>query len=681
MTNTSTNIQRNTDLVQFSEFRNARDKHPSLVECSKSDFFELFSTHDVRVAKDGPAFSPAVYEEGKTRANHNVISLNLIVLDVDDGDKDAVLEACEAQGLQYIVYSTHSYRQNHQCFRVITFPSRPILCTEWERVWAATAQVLRADVDPNTCDVSRIYYAASCSPEGKNEAFVMANEEGKCMDVDALLAVRGSTAAPMDKRSKKGSASSLKKAREIAEDILHKHFSGQLWFFHENFRKYHQGYWRQLDVKVDVMKVILMEYPELGAQEVKEVTETLKLLTVGRMNESSRDGAERGRKAPELICLSNGTLNPATGELLPHSPSHRLLSRLRLAWARDAKAEQFMQYLVDVWGHEPDFEQRVSFLQEFMGYILYPSNKFERFLWLVGAGANGKSVLLRIMAELAGEENTSRLHLDRLGQANVRPSLEGKMLNISSEMNSGATLADGYVKSITSGETMEAEPKYKDSYSFDPTVKLVAATNALPRLKDTSGGFARRAVILSFTRVFGEDERDADLIEKLLVELPGILAWAVEGLQRLLKRGKFVPPPSSEETLITYRTESDSVAMFNHECLLPCETGTAVGTLYEAYRAFCQTNGFQPTNSAVFGRRLTDLGIAGLGKKASGKPFRAARLSNGSGDVSGNIGGEQGPDDHIVPTAAPKRTKVSLAEMLGDIDEVASNDSSQDAAA
>jgi len=363
-----------------------------------------------------------------------------------------------------------------------------------------------------------------------------------------------------------------------------------------------------------------------------------------------------------LICMRNGTLDPVTGALLSHAREYRRLCALNIDWNPNAKAPRFLQFLDEIWGMEPDFSERVDFLQEFMGCMLLPSNKFERFLWLTGSGANGKSVLLDLMANLVGRENTTWVHLDRLNKTAVRASLEGVMLNISTEMNADGTMADGHLKSITSGEPIDAEPKYKAPYSFIPTVKLVAATNHLPRLKDTSGGFARRAVILSCNKVITKEERDADLSKKLASELDGILVWAVDGLKRLLARNHFVPPASSDATVHTYRTEANSVAMFNHECLDPCSVGTTSGELYAAYREFCTTNGFQPTNVAIFGRRLTEVNVGTL-RKSGGKPIRAAKFRVPVADDQ-VVMAEQAPNN--VRTLCRKGTKVSADEMFGE---------------
>lgn len=665
------------NITQISIFENAKDKHPSQVGFTKPELVELLTRPDIRDKKDGPAFSPAVFKEGTTRSNENVLSLNLIVLDVDGGNKEAVIKYCTENKLSCIIYSTFSNAADCECFRIVFELSRPVLPHEWKAAWAAICHKTAIQADAATRDLARIYYTHSCPASRESEKFVHVIDDGSPVDVDALLALNPPPIAPSTKKSSGPVLS--KTAREIAEEVKTKHFHGQLWYFHEDFRVYHEGYWRQLDVKIDVMKAILTEYPELGAQQVKEVTETLKLLTAGRRDESGVEHADRDCDVPQLICVSNGTLNPVTGILQQHSPNPRLLSALKLAWLPDAVAPRFMQFLEEIWGDEPDFQQRVDFLQEFMGYILYPSNEFERFLWLTGAGANGKSVLLEIMAAIAGPENTTHLHLDRLGRPAVRATLEGKMLNISSEMNAGSTLADGHLKSITSGETMDAEPKFKAPFSFRPTIKLVSATNVLPYLKDTSGGFARRAVILSFNRVLAEHERDVDLKRKLLEELPGILVWAVGGLQRLLARGKFVPPASSEKLVAEYRTESDSVALFNHECLVPCKKGTPVGDLYAEYREFCATGGFCPTNKSVFGKRLMDLGIGMLGK-SMGKPIRAARLRTAADNGEAVSAADTNPDENVI--ISKERTKVSFEEMCGSIEiEPASNDALKKAVA
>ncbi|OWW18363.1 DNA primase family protein [Noviherbaspirillum denitrificans] len=652
----------NTSVFEISIFKNKTDEQPEPFTLDWQELVQMLSEHEVRAKKDGLAFSGAKYAPGTTRANHNVIELSLAVLDVDDGNKEMVIANCQRLRWPCVIYSTFKNSSGNR-FRVVVLPSRPIKPAEWRKVWAAMCHMLGTKADTSARDESRIFYTPCCPEANKAHKFVFIESGDAPMDVDALL-LANIPDAPHT--SGKGSSSEVQTYREIAEAVRANLFTGPVWYYHENFRMYENGYWRQLDMKVDVMKEILKFAPDISASGVREVTETLKLLLADHANETADDASNEHARLPNrLICLSNGTLDPTTGELRPHSPYPRLLSGLPTPWIPEAKAPRFLEFLREIWGSEPDYHQRVIFLQDFMGYLLYPSNKFETFVWFTGHGANGKSVLLRVMADLVGRENTTWAMLDRLSVPAVRTTLEGKHLNISTEMNVQATQADGYLKSITSGEEVEADPKWKESYSFRPYVKLVAATNHLPHLKDHSEGFARRAVILSFNRIFETHERDSSLAEKLAEERAGILAFAVVGLQRLLKRGGFERPPSSLEHVATYRVESDAVAVFHRDFLVSCDTGTSVGDLYAAYREFCTTNGFHPRNSAQFGRRLTELGIATL-RKSSGKPIRACKLI--SQRQEDTIQPRSDAGDKIVDIR--KKHKISIEEAFND-DEIA----------
>ena len=648
----------------ISVFANVRDNMPSHQAVDFSDLVELTSVHEIRETKDGPAISGAEFKPNTPRKNANVIRVNFVILDVDKGDVDEFTANCKKLGWSAILYSTFSHVTGKDCFRAVFQPSRPVSPAEWPTVWNSMNTLLGSAADKATRDLSHIFYMPSHPKAGRADAFVSVLEGDKPVDVDALLALPVlETARKIAQKKASSKASSEMSCRAIADEFR-EDFQGGLWYYNENFREYADGYWRKLNQRIDLAKVMLEKYADLSAAGANEAIETLKITCAEQADQAFSHLDKAGKEAiRRLICLKNGTLDPVTSALLPHSPEHRRLCGLNIEWDPTATSPRFLQFLSEIWGFESDYRERVEFLQEWMGYLLLPSNKFERFLWLTGFGANGKSVLLTIMSLLVGLENTTWAHLDRLNRTAVRATLEGKMLNISTEMNADGTLADGHLKSITSGEPVDAEPKYKDPYSFIPTVKLVAATNHLPRLKDTSGGFARRACILTFNKVFTVEERDVNLSATLEAELLGILVWALDGLARLLERGHFVPPPSSDATVQAYRIEADSVAMFNHERLEPSSNGTPVGTLYEAYREFCTTNGFQPTNVAIFGRRLTESGVETL-RKSRGKPIRAAALrvdppvdeSPTAARMVGNV------------VAIPRKgTKVTADELFDDI--------------
>lgn len=395
--------------------------------------------------------------------------------------------------------------------------------------------------------------------------------------------------------------------------FLLKYYPGGLFYANETFYRYHEGAWEQIEESVDVRKRLARLFG--ASAEAKVINESVVLLKDFLVISSASLTQHK-----HLICLRNGTLDTLSYELLPHSPSHRLLNRTDIEWNAEAECPRWIQFLDECFVEDSDKEQKIAFMQEWMGYCLVPDISQQKFVWMVGAGGNGKSVLLSVLERLVGGHNVSHAYMERLGDKFVRAELEGKLLNVSSEMSAEATISDGYFKSIVAGDIIEAERKYKPSFSFRPTVRLMASTNFLPRLLDHSDGFKRRAVIVSFNRQFTEEEQDHGLEGKLVAELSGILAWSVEGLRRLRERGKFDIPESSVVALRQYRQESDPVALFAEE-RLECHPSsrTTPNELYREFQNWCHFNGYSRMNIITFGKRLKALNFEK--SRSSGKDY------------------------------------------------------------
>ena len=110
--------------------------------------------------------------------------------------------------------------------------------------------------------------------------------------------------------------------------------------------------------------------------------------------------------------------------------------------------------------------------------------------------------------------------------------MQGKLVLVSSEMPMEMLGQDSYLKQIVSGEDVEAEKKYKDSFSYKPYCRIICATNELPHLKDNTNAFERRAVIVSFDRDFRGEGEDLQLAEKFKKEMSGILVSHIPHIGR-----------------------------------------------------------------------------------------------------------------------------------------------------
>lgn len=597
----------------ISFYNNCTDTAPKYRELS---FDELCSTqlslHDHRNAKDGPMFSAATFRPRKTRCNRAAVSVSLGIFDFDGQPPEVVRDTLTDAGYQAILVSTHSHTAAQPCFRAVIPFTAPIPARLWPHMYQAFNEMFDGMIDPKTKAVSQAFYLPSCPPQNSEEAFFWslegdvfdAIEALTDMDHDCSWADDSGDDEVISRPSRLPTGSSSKQCpRNLAEEILHMLFNGQLKFFNFEFYAYENGYWKPLNRKVEVEKRIMDSFKSLNIGIVKQIVENLESLTI------VEDIAAVQNDGSRLLCLNNGTLDLKTGTLLPHNPDHNLVNKMDVTWDPAATAPVFLNALNEIFKFDEDRDLRVRFILEWFGYCLIPDISQHKFLWLVGRGGNGKSLILNTLAALLGKDNVSYAMLERMGRPSVRAELQGKLCNISHEMSSDATIADGYLKAIVAGDWVEAERKFQPSFSYQPFVRIVAATNSLPYLKDTSDGFFRRAIILELTRTFAGEEMDKHLQQKILEELDGILVLAVNALMNLLSRDEFIIPESAIKTANKYRDESDSVRYFIKEACIINGRGTKPAALYEQYRQFASRFRFPELNLVKFGKQLSNLGL------------------------------------------------------------------------
>ena len=196
-----------------------------------------------------------------------------------------------------------------------------------------------------------------------------------------------------------------------------------------------------------------------------------------------------------------------------------------------------------------------------------------------------------------------------------RASLHGKLLNVATEVES-QVFTSGYFKAIVSGDSLNAAFKHQPVFEFRPVCKLAFSSNRFPKVQDNSHGFFRRILPVKFLRQIPPEERDPHLIDKLLAELDGIFAWAIEGLVRLRKRGFFKQSGNTREVLNEYRASNNPVLGFVDDCTTTENLGliqacVTKSDLYGAYQEYCRRFGFGTLNEIHFARELNEI-VPGL---------------------------------------------------------------------
>ncbi|WP_226668720.1 phage/plasmid primase, P4 family [Metabacillus litoralis] len=263
------------------------------------------------------------------------------------------------------------------------------------------------------------------------------------------------------------------------------------------------------------------------------------------------------------INVRNGMLSLTTFTLHPHS--HEFLSTVQIPieYNPNATAPLFMNFMKDI---TIDDSQLINVHQELIGYWLTVETKAEKAVYYYGGGANGKSVMASIVTALVGEDNVSSVPLSEFSQTFGMENLIGKSLNIAAENEMGGkALKTENFKAIVSGDNITINIKYRPAINYRPYCRLVFLVNNLPDSSDVTEGYFRKIIIVPFPRTFKKEERNVELKNELLKELPGILNWAIQGLKRLRSNNyQFSECKAIKETESAYHDEQNPVREFFH---------------------------------------------------------------------------------------------------------------------
>jgi P4 family phage/plasmid primase-like protien len=327
-------------------------------------------------------------------------------------------------------------------------------------------------------------------------------------------------------------------------------------------------------------------------------------------------------RRPFIINLKNGVIDleqlvVAPGDevdigklLKPHDPAYGCRAQLPVDYDPDAVCNKWIKTLWEMFpegrecsesGKNCAGDDKLSLLQQFGGYLLLPTCKYERAAFLVGAGANGKSTVMNTFIQVIGKENTVEMSLDDLARSFNIPYLQDKLLVTCTEMTTREPSAVSVLKKCISGDMVSGEWKYKQRIDFYPTAKFAFALNEVPSIVDKSYGFVRKILILNFNQRFEKDRRDVDLVAKLQAERSGIFLWMLEGACELIRKKGFTETDTLEEDKMQFLQEMNPFLMWVSEnCELGKEMKASAEALFENYRAWADKSGLQGLGKIKF---------------------------------------------------------------------------------
>lgn len=291
---------------------------------------------------------------------------------------------------------------------------------------------------------------------------------------------------------------------------------------------------------------------------------------------------------PGKVTVANGVLNIADRELEDYDPDALFTNSLPVSFDPDAECPMWHDFLDDATGTDTD--RKV--LQEFVGYtLMHWELPFHKALFIVGPTASGKSTFLDVIRDMLGPENIASVNPQQLTDEQYASArLHGAMANIRNDLDESVIESTGMFKEIIGGDRLKAEEKYQPTFSFEPTAKHLYAANRLPAAATDDNAFYRRVLLTSFPDTVPPDQRVNDLSDTLIQEKPGILNWALDGLERLLDRQAFSLQPTPEDTRQTWQAWASPIERFKAEA---CENADRVpkDVAYASFLKFCEEEG------------------------------------------------------------------------------------------
>lgn len=331
-----------------------------------------------------------------------------------------------------------------------------------------------------------------------------------------------------------------------------------------------------------------------------------------------------------LLNCKNGTINLHTGALLPHTKEHLITLMIPVEYHPDAECPLWHKFLDRVTNSD---QELIVYLQKCVGYSLTGDTRNELVFFIHGDGQNGKSTFVHTIRKLmAGyghrisPDTIMTINKSTGGPKEGLANLKGKRYVLASEIEEGRRLKMALLKAITGAETITADRKWEHEVEYQPTHKLWLSGNYQPEVRDNSVAAWRRLKLVPFEVHIPDNERNDSLKFELWKELPGILAWAVQGCLAYQKEGLNEPRAVAVAT-DTYRREQDIMGNFIDECCIEATPEqVSKSDLRNLLKTWCASNNFDSLNThqvkALLRRRGLDDGVSSDGKHRVWKGIR-----------------------------------------------------------
>ncbi len=315
-------------------------------------------------------------------------------------------------------------------------------------------------------------------------------------------------------------------------------------------------------------------------------------------------------------------LNESTLEIDPldHRPDNLITKICPIKYDPSATSNVWMKFLEKATCGDKVLEE---FIQRCAGYCLVGKNPEEKFFFIWGPTASGKSTFIEAIKAAMGNYAVTinaSVFLSQRSSGGPQPEvikIKGARIVIASETEPGKKFNTDLIKGISGRDTIGARNLYCKPIEFKFGGKLWVVSNFAPKVHVEDEAFMRRIIVIPFNNSIPEEHRNPKIKTVLTNPRqsgPAILNWMIQGHFDYLDKGGLVIPDIVRKSLKDYKDEVNPITDFVKErCELDPgnhDFGTATGELYDAYVEYSKDlNNRYKVSKNRFGRCLRELGL------------------------------------------------------------------------
>ena len=247
-------------------------------------------------------------------------------------------------------------------------------------------------------------------------------------------------------------------------------------------------------------------------------------------------------------------------------------------------------------------ETKKQMIYELAGCCFYSDKPIKKWWAIEGKADAGKSTFLRLLREVIGDNNIGSTPIQNLKDSNAIAELIDKPVNMVDDGSSKFTTDLSNLRRIIQGDEMQVKLLYQNRFTVKIESRMIFVFNKTPRFRDDNDATAKKMMQISFNRIYSDDEKDIDLIDKLTTEenKEAFLKLAIDAMKKVLSKNlTFTMSDESKRKIEQLMQESDQFVSFVSDTISDDYgwqqflDGKKTSDVYDTFRAWAEAEGYQ----------------------------------------------------------------------------------------